>query len=240
MKLLGYRSKTGWKMGLATFVYGFILLFIVIAIIDPSSEEIASESIEAEETETEEEEATETIADVEEEPVEEVEPVEEESTEDGSTFGSGMVTIEEIEPGLYKGEGSFNYWERLAGFSGELDDIIANGNPQGTTYVEILDTDAGFNSMGSGTWTKVEEDYEGELLTSFEDGMYIVGKDIEPGTYKSEGGNGMGYWARLSGFSGDLDSIIANGNPDGSTIVEISSSDVGFETHGAGTWTKVE
>lgn len=164
----------------------------------------------------------------------------EEIVDDSVSFENGMFTIEEIEPGLYKSEGSFVYWERLAGFSGELDDIIANGNPMGTSIVEIMSTDAGFNSNGSGKWVKIEDDYVGEMATSFGDGMYIVGKDIEPGTYKNDGGSGLGYWARLSGFNGELENIIANGNPEGSVIVEISESDVGFHTFGSGTWTKVE
>lgn len=41
LKIPGYRSKTPWKMGVATFVYALILMIIVIAIIDPSSEETA-------------------------------------------------------------------------------------------------------------------------------------------------------------------------------------------------------
>jgi hypothetical protein len=39
MKLFGYRSKTPWKMALATFSYGLVLMIIVIAIINPSSED---------------------------------------------------------------------------------------------------------------------------------------------------------------------------------------------------------
>ncbi|WP_332629185.1 hypothetical protein [Halalkalibacter flavus] len=49
MKILGFRSKKGWKMGLATFGYGFILMVIIIAIIDPSTEETTA-PVEAEET----------------------------------------------------------------------------------------------------------------------------------------------------------------------------------------------
>ena len=39
MKLFGYRSKTPWKMALATFTYGLVLMIIVIAFINPSSED---------------------------------------------------------------------------------------------------------------------------------------------------------------------------------------------------------
>jgi hypothetical protein len=164
----------------------------------------------------------------------------EEAVPEGERIESGMHVVgEDIKPGLYKSEGSVFYWARLAGFSGELNDIIANGNPQGNDIVEIQASDNAFETQGSGHWVKIDDNYHPEIKTSFDDGTYLVGKDIEPGTYKSEGGS-MGYWARLSGFTGELDHIVANGNPEGSTIVEIKESDKGFQTFGNGTWTKVE
>ncbi len=47
--------------------------------------------------------------------------------------------------------------------------------------------------------------------------------------YSFEAGE-VSYWARLSGFGGTLDEIIANGVPlCAATVVAISGSDVGFE-----------
>lgn len=74
--------------------------------------------------------------------------------------------------------------------------------------------------------------------TSFEDGTFIVGKDILPGTYRSEGG-GMCYWARLSGFGGDLSDVIANGTMTKRPIVTIKKTDKGFETRNCGTWHRI-
>jgi hypothetical protein len=37
MKIPGFRSKTPWKMAVASFSYALILMVIIIAIIDPSS-----------------------------------------------------------------------------------------------------------------------------------------------------------------------------------------------------------
>ncbi|MCU9612405.1 hypothetical protein OEV98_02365 [Caldibacillus lycopersici] len=154
---------------------------------------------------------------------------------------SGIFEVgKDIEPGLYKSEGSVTYWARLSGFGGSLEEIIANGNPQGSDIVNIDEGDVGFQTSGSGYWFKVDDNYKPEMLTSFSDGTYIVGKDISPGKYKSDGGDSFGYWARLSGFSGELDDIIANGNPEGPTIVEIAEGDIGFQTFGNGKWTKVE
>lgn len=69
------------------------------------------------------------------------------------------------------------------------------------------------------------------------DGTYVIGVDIEPGTYRSDGGSGC-YWARLSGLSGELSDIITNNISDGPTIVEILGSDAGFTTSRCATWTK--
>jgi hypothetical protein len=73
---------------------------------------------------------------------------------------------------------------------------------------------------------------------TFGDGIYRVGKDIDPGTYRASGGSNC-YWARLSGFSGNLGQIIANGIGSPHPLVTISASDVGFESQRCGTWTRV-
>lgn len=70
---------------------------------------------------------------------------------------------------------------------------------------------------------------------SFGSGTWIVGSEVPPGTYRNSGGSGC-YWARLSGFGGTLDEIIANNFDDVVNIVTISSTDRGFESSGCGTW----
>jgi len=152
--------------------------------------------------------------------------------------GTHLVN-EDIEPGRYKSEGNIQYWERLSGLSGELDDIIANESMiSGSTIVDIKESDVAFSFSGTGYFFLVDENYEGEKKTSFGDGCYIVGVDIEPGRYKSE--TGADYWARLKGFSGELDDIIANdAMVKGTVVVEIKESDVGFQTRGA-EWEKID
>lgn len=70
-----------------------------------------------------------------------------------------------------------------------------------------------------------------------EDGVFLVGTDIKPGTYRS-GPDGDCYWARLKNTNGDLDSIIANNNG-GNQVVTIRSTDKAFETARCGTWTRI-
>lgn len=76
------------------------------------------------------------------------------------------------------------------------------------------------------------------VVASFGNGTHIIGTDIKAGTYRSQGTRTC-YWARLSGFGGQLDDVIANGN-NSPEIVTISASDAAFETSGCGQWVVVE
>ena len=71
-----------------------------------------------------------------------------------------------------------------------------------------------------------------------EDGTYLVGTDVKPGTYRSSGG-GSCYWARLSSVDGDFDAIIAN-NIGANPVVTIKKTDKAFETARCGEWKRVK
>lgn len=149
-----------------------------------------------------------------------------------ATISDGTWIVgKDIKPGIYKAENVL-YWARLKSLSGELDAIIANGNPQGQAYVEIKKSDKAFKTQG-GTWTKIDpKKYKGKQATSFGSGMYLVGKDIQAGTYKIQVTGPAGYWARLKNISGELNGIIANGNPTGPGYVKIEDSDFAFQCFG--------
>jgi hypothetical protein len=155
-------------------------------------------------------------------------------------FSDGTQQVgSDIQAGTYRTrKGSSGcYYARLSGFSGEFDEIIANDNADGPAVVAIDPTDAGFQSRSCGTWT---EDLSAitDSTTSFEDGNYIVGTDLEPGTYKSSGSRGC-YYARLSGFHHTFDELIANEVTDAPAVVEIAPTDAGFQTKNCGTWSKI-
>ena len=64
----------------------------------------------------------------------------------------------DIEPGTYRstGTGRDCYWARLSGFSGVLlEDTLANNISPGQSVVTIEPGDAGFESVGCGTWEKM-------------------------------------------------------------------------------------
>ena len=70
----------------------------------------------------------------------------------------------------------------------------------------------------------------------FGDGLWIVGQDIAAGTYRTGSSPDSCYGARLSGFGGTLDDIIANEISDHPIIVTIEPSDAGFESNRCGWW----
>ncbi|MCG7592450.1 hypothetical protein [Mycobacterium sp. PSTR-4-N] len=75
------------------------------------------------------------------------------------------------------------------------------------------------------------------------DGMYVVGSDVAPGTYKSAPTMENGYpfctWKRLSDFSGSDESVIAIDNQPGQTFVTIAPTDLAFETQSCQPWVRV-
>jgi hypothetical protein len=155
------------------------------------------------------------------------------------TFGDGTFTVsKDIQSGTYRTRVASPgcYWERLGGFGGTLQEIVANDGPNGPAVVTIAASDKGFTSKGCGTWTT---DLSAIVPpgTPFPDGTYIVGTDLTAGTYRSPASAGC-YWERLSGFGGTLDQIIANDGTDTGAIVTISASDKGFSASKCGTWTK--
>jgi len=152
-------------------------------------------------------------------------------------FGAGTQIVgEDVQPGIYETgivSGLFGcYWERLAGLSGEFDDIIANGNVSNHDVVEIMGDDAAFGTDCDAWYPLTPVD---PLLTTIPEGKWVLGTHITPGTYQTPGGDGC-YWERLSGVSGTFDDIISNGNPAGQAVVEIDPSDIAFNSSGCGEW----
>ena len=153
-------------------------------------------------------------------------------------FSDGTHIVgHDVSPGTYRTRlnSSGCYYARLAGFSGDLGDIISNENTEAPAVVTISPTDKGFVSRGCGIWTK-----DLSALTSsgttIRDGIYIVGTDIQAGTYRSNGQQGC-YYARLSGFGGVLGDIISNENTNSPAVVTISQTDKGFKSARCGMWT---
>ena len=153
-------------------------------------------------------------------------------------FGDGTWIVgTDVAPGIYAAAGgSLCYWSRLNGFGGSLGEIIANEVSDGRTVVEIASDDKGFETAGCGDWRPVPQ--VTAPLSAIPEGTWLAGDEIPAGTYAAEGGDAC-YWARLSGFSGELGDVIANNFGAGKQVVEIMSTDAGFSSGGCGAWTSV-
>jgi hypothetical protein len=142
----------------------------------------------------------------------------------------------DIKPGIYvgqAGQGVFDscYWARLSGLSGALDDVLANANAVGLYYLEVLPTDKALETACE--LRPIDQVPAREtLLTVLQPGMYLVGRDIGPGMYRGTAGADVlasCYWARLSGVTGELDQVLANGNATGQYYIEVQPGDFALE-----------
>ncbi|MFJ3893154.1 hypothetical protein [Streptomyces sp. NPDC090083] len=73
------------------------------------------------------------------------------------------------------------------------------------------------------------------------DGDFRVGRDIEPGTYRSRGNtDGLCHWARAENASGDTDSPRADDHVRGTGYVTVEATDRVFTSSGCKAWEAVD
>lgn len=144
----------------------------------------------------------------------------------------------DISSGIYKGfagEGLFGscYWERLKDLTGSLESIIANNNSIGQFYVEVKDSDYAFATDCQMLRLDSIPEHIGEYPQIIVPGTYLVGSDIQAGTYRGQGGSdilGSCYWERVRSVTGELDAIIANDNATGQFYVQVLPGDFALTT----------
>jgi len=152
-------------------------------------------------------------------------------------FSAGNHVVgEEVEPGIYE-TGSVTSllgcsWERLSGVSGTPEEIIAGNEVSNHEVVEIVATDAAFDTNCEAWYTLTPVD---PLMTTIPEGKWVLGTHIGPGTYQAAGGNDC-TWERLSGVSGTPEEIVATDQPAGEPVVEINPGDFAFNSVGCGEW----
>lgn len=154
-----------------------------------------------------------------------------------------LVVGSNVAPGRYVANArSGCYWERLRGFSGNIDDVLANDFQgfSGRAIVDILPTDAGFRfDADCGNFQTYVPPAAQDA--SIAPGAHVIGAHIAPGTYVATARRGC-YWERVRSFDGTSAAIIDNdfmGNA-GQAVVTIVATDVGFVTDDdCGTWTRL-
>jgi hypothetical protein len=160
-------------------------------------------------------------------------------TEDHSLVRPGTYMVgTDIQPGLYIGSAGSDimdscYWARLNNLTGNIDSILANDNGIGQYYVEILPSDMAFETSCPLKLYDLNAPSANPFPTQIQPGTYLVGRDIQSGTYKGQAGTDIMdscYWVRLNNVNGDFNSIIANDNAVGQFYVQISGGDFAFST----------
>lgn len=157
-----------------------------------------------------------------------------------TTVAAAMLRVgEDIQPGRYMSATTVCYWERRSGVDPGLDDVIVNGGTSFHTVVDIAPSDVAFFSDYSCIWKPYAA--PATAATTFEDGDWLVGSDIQAGTYERtdpQGFDDFCGWERASGFRHDYDEIIAYGYPTGPETVRLAAGER-FTTEACGPWTKV-
>jgi len=165
-----------------------------------------------------------------------------EPIDDVVRFGDGTYLVgTDIKPGLYRVilKDTFlnmGYVERSKGLSMELSDILANIILTGDGYVEVKDTDAAVKLTGVEIYEINLDELTQNIKTEVSDGIYLVGFDIEPGTYKVEVTDtttGMAYVERTNTVAMDISDIIANEIFQGQGYLEVKESDFAIRIQGA-------
>jgi hypothetical protein len=154
------------------------------------------------------------------------------------TFGDGTWLVgSEVRPGTYRAtaETSCDWW-RLGDPVDGIETILGSAMGSGPRLLTIGRRDTAIRSSGCGRWTsdlsRVTED-----RTAFGDGTFLVGDDVAAGSYVSAGA-GTCTWARLSGFGGTPEELVASVVATGPQEVVIRASDAGFASAGCGGWTR--
>ncbi len=157
------------------------------------------------------------------------------------TYSNGTYLVnEDIQSGMYKATltdtlTKTGYIERSSDVNMELDSIIANIILTGDGYVEIKDTDVAVKLQGVKIQPINLKDLKPNIKKEASDGIYLIGYDLAPGTYKVEVTDkttGMGYVERAKSVAMGMDDIIANEIIQGNGYVKIEKSDFAVRLQG--------
>lgn len=118
-------------------------------------------------------------------------------------------------------------------------------NPAPVPVPEIQSAPAAISSAPAPVPAPAPAPVEPAVTEQITDGTWIVGVDIEKGTYRSTGAKPSIFelcvWSTKDGASSNSSVIdLGTGNKGDRQVVEIDDSVKAFETSGCDTWTRVE
>ncbi|MBU2662743.1 hypothetical protein KOI35_04410 [Actinoplanes bogorensis] len=157
--------------------------------------------------------------------------------------GAGTFLVgKDFNAGVYRSPGNDScYWQRATNASGSMSSIIANDIGGGQRLVYVKPTDKVFKTSGCQPWTRVTTaamTAKSKKTTIPGNGVFFVGADFVPGTYRSTGNTDFCYWERSRSADGASASTIANEFAQGQLVVTITPGGL-FQTSGCKPWTRV-
>jgi hypothetical protein len=163
-----------------------------------------------------------------------------------TSFGPGQYLVSEDLPAgrYYSDPVDGCHFQRQRAFGGGASDTIVDtvlNFDAAQWVVDLLPSDAGFETDANcRTWFTTPRR---GAQTDIAPGMWVVGSQVAPGTYRADAAVAGCYWQRVSNFTGSAypDTIIANAflSSNGPQIVTIASSDAGFSGNDScGVWTR--
>lgn len=156
-------------------------------------------------------------------------PSSQETEEEAASLRSGTYIVgDDIAPGLYRTTG---YWALLEETQDIIDNNFIDDDEPGYALLSVPETCVPFVEI-SGTATPIEQiPFFDPLAEGVTQGVYLVGFDIQPGTYRVSDPDGA-YAARLAVLpTGEWD-ILDNNFSDGNVILTVEPGDFAFEFSG--------
>jgi hypothetical protein len=142
----------------------------------------------------------------------------------------------DIAPGLWRstGTGAGCYWARQT----MTQDLLDNDFGYAGGAVLIRPDDFEFYTHDCGAWTMLDTANLPALpmekqTAPKKDGVYIIGLNMAPGRWRSNGAGSRCYWAKAT----SAQELTDNHYGAASVIVEIAPTDFQFSAHGCGVWT---
>jgi hypothetical protein len=176
-------------------------------------------------------------------------------TPSNASFGPGALVVgSDVSQGVYGSTGPIStarpcYWVRLKDFTDTatgLTDKIDKSMETAPFAVQIRASDKGFLSLGCKDFHRFSpvKIPNSQLVPSvgtlaFADGNYTVGKDIQPGVYRTKGGNTGPItcaWSRNKDSTNNIESTLGYHIGNGILTVEILATDISFHVRGCGNW----
>ena len=129
-------------------------------------------------------------------------------------------------------------WKIVSAFGGPPSSTLRSGAGFAQQILQVNAGDFGVSTKGCGAWVPAAA---APGVSTIGSGVYVVGPQMAPGTYRASVPADGCYWSTLSGFDGATSSVMEEHYVTGRSTVDVTvpESAAGFRSSSCGTWTRV-